>query len=100
LKHYGSLAYDAFLSPTVTAGYDLNLRQLFAEGTLSQPINLFLLAKGFKLVPAATLGWVSAKDALPELRGGPVKDSYYYLTGKIDLVYEAKNVGCWCWLSL
>jgi hypothetical protein len=89
---FGSLAYDAFLSPTVAAGYDLNLRQVFAEGSLSQPINLFLLAKGFKLVPAATLGWVGAKDALPERRGGPVKDSYYYLTGKLDLVYEAKNV--------
>ena len=92
IEVFGSLAYDAFLTPTVSAGYDLNLRQVFAEGSLSQPINLFLLAKGFKLVPAATLGWVGAKDALPERRGPTVKDSYYYVTGKLDLVYEAKNV--------
>lgn len=91
IEAFGSLAYDAFLSPTVTAGYDLNLRQLFAEGSLSQPIALPIFAKGVKLVPAATLGWVSAKDALPERRGRPVKDAYYYLTGKIDLVYETKN---------
>lgn len=92
IEVFGSLAYDAFLTPTVSAGYDLNLRQVFAEGSLSQPISLFLLAKGFKLVPAATLGWVGAKDALPELRGPTVKDSYYYLTGKLDLVYEGQNV--------
>jgi hypothetical protein len=89
---FGSLSYDAFLSPTVSAGYDLNLRQVFAEGSISQPINLFLLAKGFKLVPSATLGWVGAKDAFPELRGPTVKESYYYLTGKLDLVYEGQNV--------
>lgn len=89
---FGSLAYKAFLTPTVTAGYDLNLQQFFTEGTVSQPIKLFFLAKGFKLVPSASVGWSAAKDALPEKRGPAVKDAYYYGTAKIDLVYEVKNV--------
>lgn len=91
LEAFASLAYSAFLNPTVSAGYDFNLAQLFAEGSLSQPVKLFFLADGFKLVPAATLGWVSAKDALPEKRGRSVKDAYYYATGKLDFVYETKN---------
>lgn len=89
---FGSLVYNAFLNPTVTAGYDLNLKQVFAEGSVSQPIKLFFLAKGFKLVPAATIGWGAAKDALPEKRGPAIKDAYYYATGKVDFVYEVKNV--------
>lgn len=89
---FGSLTYDAFLNPSVTAGYDLNIKQLFAEGSVSQPIKLFFLAKGFKLVPSAAIGWGAAKDVLPEKRGPALKDSYYYATGKVDLVYETKNV--------
>lgn len=92
LELFGSLVYDTFLNPTVTAGYDLNLQQLFAEGTLSQPIELFFLAKGFKIVPSVALGWSAAKDSLPEKRGPAVKDSYYYATGQVDFVYEVKNV--------
>ena len=91
LEAFASLAYSAFLNPTVSAGYDFNLQQLFAEGSLSQPVKLFFLADGFKLVPSATLGWVSAKDALPEKRGRTVKDAYYYATAKLDFVYETKN---------
>lgn len=91
LEAFASLAYSAFLNPTVSAGYDFNLQQLFAEGSLSQPVSLFFLANGFKLVPSAALGWVSAKDALPEKRGFSVKDAYYYATGKLDFVYETKN---------
>lgn len=91
LEAFASLGYKAFLNPTVTAGYDFNLEQLFAEGSIGQPINLPLLAAGWSLRPSAALGWVAAKDALPEKRGFAVKDSYYYLTGKVDLVYETKN---------
>lgn len=91
LEAFASLGYKVFLNPTVTAGYDFNLEQLFAEGSIGQPIKLPLLASGWSLRPAAALGWAAAKDALPEKRGLAVKDSYYYLTGKIDLVYETKN---------
>lgn len=85
----GSLVYDTFLNPTVTAGYDINLEQIFGEASLSQPISLGFLTKGLKLVPTVSVGFVGTQNLLPEKSGSPVKDSYHYLTGKLDLIYDA-----------
>lgn len=92
LEAFTSLGYTAFLNPTVTAGYDFNLQQVFAEGSLSQKVKLPFLAQNWSIVPSVAAGWAAARDALPEKRGLAVKDSYYYTTGKVDLVYEIENV--------
>lgn len=89
---FASLSYEAFLNPSVTAGYDFNLKQVFAEGSISQDINLPFLAQNWKVVPSLALGFVSGRDLLPEQSGDAVKDSYYYATANVDLVYEIKNV--------
>ncbi len=92
LEAFVSIAYEAFLSPTATAGYDFYLKQTFVEGSLSQDVKLPFLAKNWKLVPSVAVGYATARDLLPEQAGVAVKDSYYYATGQIDLVYEVKNV--------
>ena len=92
LEAFAAIGYDAFLSPTFTAGYDFYLKQIFGEGTLSQDIKLPFLANNWKIVPAVAVGWANANDLYPALKGKPVHDSYFYGTGKVDLVYEIKNV--------
>jgi len=92
LEAFASVGYDAFLSPTATVAYDFYLKQLAVEGTLSQDVKLPFLASNWKLVPSVAAGWANANDLYPALKGKPVKDSYYYATAKVDLVYEIKNV--------
>ncbi len=92
VEAFASIGYDAFLSPTATVGYDFYLKQTFVEGALSQDVKLPFLANNWKLVPSVAVGYATARDLLPEQAGRAVKDSYYYATGQIDLVYEVKNV--------
>ena len=89
---FSSLSYEAFLSPTVTAGYDFRLKQIFVEGSLSQDVKLPFLATNWKLVPSVAAGWAGARNLLPEQAGKAVKDSYYYVTPQVNLVYEIKHV--------
>jgi hypothetical protein len=89
---FASLGYEAFLNPTATAGYDFNLKQTFVEGSLSTDVKLDFLLNNLKLAPALSAGFVSGRDVLPEAAGKPVKNSYYYVTGAVDVVYELKNV--------
>jgi len=87
-----SLSYEAFLNPSISAGYDFNLKQVFVEGGIEQDVSLPFLPKNWKLVPGLVAGLVQARDLLPEASGQKVEDSYYYFTGKVDVVYEIKNV--------
>lgn len=85
VEPFTSLAYKAFLTPTVLAAYDVNLREVYVEGDLSQKIPL---VGGLSLVPAVGIGYATARDLNPESNKPQVKNSYYYGTGKIDLVYS------------
>lgn len=87
---FASLSYDAFLNPTITAGYDFNLKQVFVEGGIGQDVKLPFIGKNWKLAPSLTGGFVTGRDILPEASGPKVKDSYYYIGGKVDVVYEVK----------
>lgn len=92
LEAFATLAYNAFLNPSISAGYDFNLKQIFADGSVTQKVGLPFLADNWYLLPSVSAGYVAAKDLLPEKSGAAVKDSYYYASGKIDLVYELPNV--------
>jgi hypothetical protein len=85
VEPFTSLTYKAFLSPTVLAAYDVNLREIYVEGDLSQRIPL---VGGLSLVPAVGIGYATIHDLNPESNKPQVKNSYYYGTGKIDLVYS------------
>lgn len=82
-----ALKYNAFLSPTVLAAYDVNLQQVYVEGNLSQkiPVPFF---KDLALVPGVAIGYDETRDLLPDSTKASARNSYYYGTGKIDLVYS------------
>lgn len=85
---FSTLQYDAFLHPRVSAFYDFNLKTVTFEGGLSQSFPLFA---GISIVPGVDLGFVNARDPLPESRFH-LKNSYRYLTGRLDLTYTYKVV--------
>ena len=91
LEAFTGLQYKAFLTPTVVAGYNFNLKEVFAEGSLSQKIPVPFV-KNVNLVPSVAVGYVAGADLLPNKKGVAVKDAYYYGSGKLDLVYSVKHV--------
>jgi hypothetical protein len=80
---FTGLKYKAFLTPAVYAYYDLNLKQLTVEGSLSQAINI---TSKLALVPSVQAGYVAARDVSPEAKIH-FRNEYRYAGGSLDLVY-------------
>ena len=87
---FAGAKFNVWGSPTVLAGYNHNLQQVFAIARAYHRIPVKHL-KNVYVVPGAEIGYTAGRNLLPNKKGAAVRDTYYYGTGKLDAVYSSAN---------